>query len=115
MQFLIDNWYLIVGAIVLFAVLFATAYKVYNMPKDEQIRKVKSWMLWAVSVAEKEIGAGMGKVKLQYVYDKAVERFPWIDSLISFETFSTWVDEALEEMKNQLSSNSNMVKFISNK
>ena len=34
----------------------------------------------------------------------AIERFPWL-SIIPFETFSGWVDEALEEMRKMLENN----------
>lgn len=112
MQTLIDNWYMILGGILLLGAAGVTTYRFWKLPKVEQIEKVKKWMLWAVTFAEKELGSGTGKLKLQYVYDMAVQRFPWIDSLISFETFSGWVDEALEEMRKQLETNKSVLEFV---
>lgn len=42
----------------------------------------------------------------------AVEKFPWVGEFVTFETFSTWVDEALEWMNNQLESNENVKAYV---
>ena len=42
----------------------------------------------------------------------AVEKFPWVGEFVTFETFSTWVDEALEWMNNQLESNDKVKAYV---
>ncbi|MFR6482019.1 MAG: hypothetical protein ACLUPD_10785 [Anaerotignum faecicola] len=42
----------------------------------EQREKVKEWLLLAVTEAEKELGSGTGQLKLRYVYDLFLRRFP---------------------------------------
>lgn len=114
MQMILDNWAIIGGGIILVATLLAGGWKFINTPKEEQIKKVKGWMLWAVTEAERHLGGGTGKIKLQYVYDMTVTRFPWVEKMIPFDTFSGWVDEALTEMRKQLESNQKVAEFVMN-
>ena len=72
---------------------------------------VKEWLLWAVTQAEQYLGSGTGALKLRYVYDLAVEAFPPIN-LVPFAVFSTWVDEALELMREQIKNNPHIKNFV---
>lgn len=112
MKYIVENWFVIVGLI---AVLAAGGYAVYvfvKMPSDKQLNKVKEWLLYAVTKAEKKLGAGTGKLKLRYVYDMFVTRFERIAKVITFDTFSIMVDEALDEMRTMLEQNEAALKFV---
>ena len=112
-SYIVENWFVIVGLI---AVLTAGGYAVYvfvKMPSDKQLNKVREWLLYAVTKAEKELGGGTGQIKLRYVYDMFVARFTWLARVISFEAFSMMVDEALERMKKMLESNKAMQTLVS--
>ena len=113
MNWLINNWYLIVAAgAVIGAAVFAVR-KFLGLPTDQQIENLQEWLKWAVTEAEKELGSGTGQLKLRRVYDLALAKFPWIARLVPFEEFSMWVDEALIWLGKQLESNkaiTNMVK-----
>mgnify|MGYP000840045992 CR=1 FL=1 len=74
--------------------------------------RVKEWLLWAVTEAEKDLGGGTGKLKLRQVYDLFVQRFPWLAKAVSFELFSSLVDEALEEMREMLDNNQAVKAFV---
>ena len=53
MKYIVENWFVIVGLI---AVLTAGGYAVYvfvKMPSDKQLNKVREWLLYAVTKAEK--------------------------------------------------------------
>lgn len=105
MNFITENWFVIVA---LAAMAGAGGYAVYTfakMPTDKQLNKIREWLLYAVTKAEKELGGGTGQIKLRYVYDMFVARFTWVAKTISFEMFSMMVDEALEKMKEMLESN----------
>ena len=105
MNFFINNWYLIVAGA---AVLAGAGYSVYvfvKRPHTEQMKSVKEWMLFAVTKAEKELGSGTGKLKLRYVYDMFIAKFPWLGKVVSFEMVSMMVDDALEEMRRMLQTN----------
>lgn len=78
MKYIVENWFVIVGLI---AVCAAGGYAVYvfvKMPSDKQLNKVREWLLYAVTKAEKELGGGTGQIKLRYVYDMFVARFTWL-------------------------------------
>ena len=84
----------------------------YKLPKNAKIAEVKEWLKWAVVEAEKFLGGGTGQLKLRYVYDLAIEKFPWLVNICTFEMFSSWVDEALEWMKDQIEKNARIENFI---
>lgn len=65
---------------------------------------IRSWLLLAVTEAEKQLGSGTGKQKLKKVYLWFTERFPVASFFVAFETFSKWVDAALEIMERILES-----------
>lgn len=112
MDFFINNWYLIVAGA---AVLAGAGYSVYvfaKRPRTEQLKSVKEWMLWAVTKAEKELGSGTGKLKLRYVYDMFIAKFPWLGKVVSFEMVSMMVDDALEEMRVMLETNKAVNEYV---
>ena len=76
---------------------------------------VKEWLLWAVTQAESYLGSGTGVLKLRYVYDMAVEKFPGVKYMIPFEVFSTWVDEALNIMRQEIENNPHIAEFAGRK
>ena len=105
MDWFMDNWYVVLGLIVFVVAVGFTLYKFFGLPTEVQIAKVKEWLKYAVTLSEKELGGGTGQLKLRMVYDLFVSKFPQISRLITFDMFSSWVDEALEWMNKQLSDN----------
>lgn len=105
MNWLIENWYLLVGGVALIAVAGFAVYRFVGLPTKEQIVKIKEWLKYAVTMAEKELGGKTGQLKLRMVYDMFVSKFPSVAKLITFDTFATWVDDALEWMNKQLEAN----------
>ena len=115
MKFITENWFVLVA---LASVAAAGGYAVYTfvkMPSDKQLKKVREWLLYAVTKAEKELGGGTGQIKLRYVYDMFVARFTWLARVISFEMFSMMVDDALDKMKGMLESNKAMQELVNGK
>lgn len=111
MEWLMNNWFMLVALVAVLAVCFMAAKKWLGKPTAEQIANIKEWLLLAVTEAEKQLGGGTGQLKLRYVYDWAVERFAWV-AVIPFAIFSSWVDEALAEMKKQLAANEAVKAYI---
>lgn len=105
MDFIVNNWYIILAIIVLLAGGGFAVYRFAKLPRAEQLAKVKEWLLWAVTEAEAALGGGTGQLKLRYVYDLFVEKFPWLVKVISFELFSGLVDDALVDMREMLDKN----------
>jgi len=105
MEYIIENWFVLVGLISLASIALVAVKHFWGLPTKAQIAKVKEWLLYAVTVAEQDLGAGTGQLKLRLVYDMFVARFPLVAKAVSFETFAKWVDEALDEMKKMLATN----------
>ena len=105
MEFVMNYWYVIVGIIAVLIVAGFAVYKFAGLPTKSQVAKIKEWLLFAVTKAEQELGEKTGQLKLRTVYDLFVSKFPTTAKLVSFETFSRWVDEALIEMKKMLENN----------
>ena len=105
MEFIITYWYIILAVIAILVMAGVAVYRYLGLPREEQLAKVREWLLWAVTGAEKELGGGTGKLKLRQVYDLFVTRFPWLAKIVSFELFSDMVDDALDEMREMLKNN----------
>lgn len=110
--FFMNNWLTIILSIAALAVFIVKVVQFVRSPSDKQIENLKEWLKLAVTEAEAALGSGTGQLKLRDVYDMAVEKFPWVGEFITFETFSTWVDEALEWMNNQLESNEKVKAYV---
>jgi hypothetical protein len=106
------NPQIIVALIIALVAVIAMFIGFFKLPTEKKISNLKQWLKYAVVEAEKALGSGTGQLKLRYVYDKAVEQFPWIVALISFDTFSDWVDEALEWMRAELETNKNINDYV---
>ena len=112
MEWLAKNWFILIAFV---AVLALTIYSVIffiKEPKETKLKNLKEWLKWAVVQAEKELGSGTGALKLRMVYDMAIQKYPWLINYITFERFSTWVDEALDWMRKQLETNVNIKQLV---
>lgn len=112
MEFLINYWYILIA---LFATCSVGGYMIYvfiNRPTTEQLTKVKEWLLYAVAKSEKELGSGTGQIKLRYVYDMFLMKFPYLAKTISFEAFSLVVDETLNRFRLLLETNPKLQSYV---
>ena len=107
------NTGMIIATAIIIVALAAVIIEFVKLPNENKIANVKEWLKYAVTEAEKALGSGTGQLKLRWVYDLAVKQFPWISQLVTFETFSEWVDEALEWMNNQISTNEALSEYVS--
>lgn len=71
-----------------------------------------NWLIYAVSEAEKCLGAGTGKLKIRYAYDLALKKFPTLSKLIPWSLFSWLIDKALIIMRDMISNNADIAIFI---
>ena len=114
MNFLIENWYLLVGAFALINFGIWLIYGFLKLPTDKQTEKIKQWLIWACIEAEKALQSGTGQAKLRKVYDAfiAVRAFSWVAKIISFNTFSVYVSEALVEAKRMIINSSSLAEYV---
>lgn len=115
MSYLIENWPLMVLIIAFIVVGISAIFMFFKLPTCGQLKKIKEWLLLAVTEAEKELGSGTGQLKLRYVYDLFLMRFPWISRIISFSFFSSLVDEVLVKMRDMLVTNQSIKQLVVNK
>lgn len=113
MDVILENWFYVLAlACILYSV--ASAVKRFLMASpEEQLKKVREWLLYAVTLAEKDLGGGTGKLKLRYVYEMFLDKFPFVAEMVSFEKFSLLVDDTLEEMRAMLDQNKAVADFVS--
>lgn len=109
---IIENWTLIVVALSALVVAISFVVNFFQKPTPQQIQQLKAWLLYAVSLAERELGSGTGKLKLRYVYDLFITKFEALSKMITFEQFSILVDEVLEDMKEMLKTNKDIQQYI---
>lgn len=114
MEWFMENWYVIVAILAGIAALVGAVIAFFKLPVAAQKERIRQWLLWAVSLAEQKFGGGTGQLKLREVYDKFITKFPFISKIISFQTFSNLVDDALVDMKEMLDKNDNINDIISN-
>ena len=107
-----NNVLLAIIGVAVFTVVVYGIYVFLNKPTNIQIQQIQEWLLYAVAKAEKELGSGTGQLKLRYVYDMFIARFPYLVRFISFEAFSGLVDEALDIFRDMIKQNKNVNKYI---
>lgn len=93
---------IILAVVIVFGI---AVYLFFQLPIGTQKKKIKEWLLLAVTEAERELGSGTGQLKLRAVYSEFISVFKIAAAFISFETFSEWVDDVLVKMRNILSTN----------
>lgn len=111
-DFLANNWFYIIIIIAVIVVIARLTYQILKDPSSVDLSKVQEWLLWAVMQAEKELGGGTGQLKLRYVYDLFISRFPSIAKLITFEAFSLMVDVALSKLNEMLQNNKKVQTYV---
>jgi hypothetical protein len=111
-MWIVENWPIIVAFIsgVIVCLLFAVKFS--KEPTEAKIDMIKEWLLYAVTLAEKELGGGTGQIKLRYVWDMFIKTFPALAPLIPFDIFKALVDEALEEMRHLLETNMDVLYYV---
>lgn len=105
MEVFANYWALMITALAITAMCIWIMVDFTRQPKEEQIEKVRKWMLVAVTLAEQKYGSSTGQLKLHYAYDLFIQRFPAVAKVISFDFFADLVDESLKEMRKMLESN----------
>ena len=112
MEFISENWAFIVSTIAAVAVGIVFAIRFLKSSKEEQMKKIREWLVYATTIAEKELGGGTGQLKLRQVYDMFVSKFTWMAKIISFDKFSDLVDDALADMNKLLETNTAVSAFV---
>lgn len=105
MELFLETWYIWLGFAAVITCFVLAIWRHLQLPTEEQLDKVREWLLWAVTEAEMELGNGTGQLKLRSVYDLFILRWPKLAKVVSFDLFSALVDDALDEMRTMLNQN----------
>lgn len=100
-----EYWFIFILFIGVVATAAIKVYKFINTPSGEQLKKVQQWLIWAVAKAEEALGSGTGQLKLRYVYDMFITKFPVIAKFVTYDEFKAMTEKALEEFKEMLENN----------
>ncbi len=114
MNWMVENWFLVVALVAGASVAVWAVCRFSGLPTEKQKEKIKEWLVWACIEAERELQSGTGQLKLRRVYDAfcTVPAFSAAAKLISFDTFSEWVKDALIEAKKMLAKNQNLALYV---
>ena len=112
MTLLMEYWWLAIAILAILIIAFIFLITYINLPNSKKATKVKEWLLFAVVQAEKELGSGTGQLKLRYVYNLALSKFPVFIKLIPFELFSSFVDGALQQLGNLIENSEGVKKYM---
>lgn len=113
-NWIVENWFLLVALVAGAGVGIGAIYYFAGLPTGKQKKKITEWLIWACIMAEKELQSGTGQLKLREVWNMfcAVPAFAVAAKLISFETFSGWVKDALALAKEMLVKNRNLAGYV---
>ena len=106
MEFIVENWYIIVALLAVGFLGGVLVVKFINLDDVVKLTKIKKWLVYACLEAEKALGTDTGKAKLLMVYNLFTDKFTFASKLISFDKFSEMVDEALVEVRIMLENDS---------
>lgn len=112
MKWIIENWAILVVILCALGICISYTRNFLKKPSNEQINTIREWLLFAVIEAEKIYQGGTGALKLRATYNEFCKVFPSLVAIISFDLFSELVDEALEQMKHLLDTNSNISEYV---
>lgn len=98
MNFIIENWYIVLAFVCLGIVLGMTIYHFVLLPNDKKMAIFKNALANLVKQAEELVGSGNGEKKLEWVYRQVSTQFPFITMFLSDEEFKALVNNALVEV-----------------
>lgn len=105
------NWILNNLETVIFLILVTVGLVSFLLKKGN----IQKLLVYICLEAEKRFGSKTGQIKLRFVYDWFMGKFPFMSALISFEEFSKMVDKALEEMEHLINTNMAVYSYITGK
>ena len=106
-----ENWYIFILFIGVISMMAIRVYEFFKQPNKEQLQQIQEWLVYAVARAEEVLGSGTGKMKLKYVYDMFVTKFPAFAMFISYEKFVEMTEKALKEFKEMIAENPKIKEF----
>lgn len=89
--------------------------KWFKESNNTQRQMVAKWLIVACLKVEKDLGSKTGQLKLLTVYTMFTDKFKWLSKIISFELFSSMVDEALVTVRKMIETNPQVKELVEEK
>lgn len=112
LKMIIENWLIFFVAFILVLSAVYAVLRFLKLTPKQQLDKVKTALLYMVTEAEKELKSETGRVKRSMVWEWLVERFPIITMFITEEKYDELLDQALEEFRKMLETNSSLYDYV---
>ena len=120
LNFILENWTFITTLLACLYLGYVKIKKWNALSQEEKIdatlKILREQMLSYVSEAEKEFGAGTGKLKRSEVIKKIYKDFPHLNKVINqdelIKTLDEYIDDSLVELKKLLESNEKFKEII---
>ncbi len=112
LKMIIENWLIFFVAFILVLSAVYAVLRFLKLTPKQQLDKVKTALLYMVTEAEKELKSETGRVKRSMVWEWLVERFPIITMFITEEKYDELLDQALEEFRKMLETNSRLYDYV---
>lgn len=105
-EWIIENWFLIVALACVLGVVIKDIKDYLFLPKIEREKKIKTFIYNLVEEAEHQItGTKQGKIRLKFVIDKFYKKCPFIFKLLLPKAkLITFIEENVKEMKQYIES-----------
>ena len=106
-KMILENWVyffilLILGLLTVYAIL-----RFMKLTPKQQLENM-------VTEAEKELKSKTGRIKRSMVWEWLVERFPIVTLFITEEQYDKLLDQALEDFRKMLESNTSLYDYVYN-
>ena len=112
MKFLVENWSLLIILALMIVSAIIYVKKFVELPDEEQLIKVREFLLWAVTEAERIYGGKTGNLKKAYAYKLFCEYFPSFVAVVPFDIFEKMVDSALVQMRHLIETNVSIKNYV---
>lgn len=83
-----------------------------QMDKNEAIKMLENWAVWAVAKAEKELGSATGELKLAKVYNEFITECPEIAKVVCHDEFRALITFTLARFQKLVETNDAVAMYM---
>ena len=111
MEFLLANYKLILGIIIVIGLIIYSGFKFLSQPTSKQKERIRTILLNLVIMAEKEFGSKSGKLKFSVVYSELISKLSYL-KYVPLSVVESLIEESLTEMRHLLETNPKVAEIV---
>lgn len=111
-DFTLNYGLIVLGLLALLVFIMSKLVHWTKESNNVQLQMVQKWLIVACLQVEKELGSKTGQLKLLTVYTMFTDKFKWLSKIISFDLFSSMVDEALTTVRKMIETNPQVAELV---